>query len=266
MNSEVQVYSRLKNNLSTMKLNEFAAHLDEYMDVIRSGQKTFEEALLEMTDLELEAKAVRVMQNCVRTAGFPYIKTLDDFDFSFQPTLNKAQICGYSDMRFVDNGENLIFIGSPGVGKTHLSVSLGVAAAQAHRSTHFVTCNDLLLNMRKAQMENRLEASLKYYARFKLLIIDEVGFLPLDELSSKLFFQLVCKRYEKHSIIITTNKPLSQWGDIFGDPVLANAILDRLLHHSHIIKIVGKSYRTKDLQKELQKNVSASSNAIDHHA
>lgn len=116
MNSEVQVYSRLKNNLSTMKLNEFAAHLDEYMDVIRSGQKTFEEALLEMTDLELEAKAVRVMQNCVRTAGFPYIKTLDDFDFSFQPTLNKAQICGYSDMRFVDNGENLIFIGSPGVG------------------------------------------------------------------------------------------------------------------------------------------------------
>lgn len=100
-------------------------------------------------------------------------------------------------------------------------------------------------------LENRLEQKLKLYARYKLLIIDEVGFLPLDEQSSKLFFQLISKRYERHSTIITTNKPLSQWAEIFGDPVIANAILDRLLHHCHVVKIVGKSYRTKDLQKEL---------------
>lgn len=140
-----------------------------------------------------------------------------------------------------------------------MSVSIGIEAAYNHRSTYFITCNDLLLRLKRAQLENRLEQKLKLYARYKLLIIDEVGFLPLDEESSKLFFQLISMRYEKHSTIITTNKPLSQWGQIFGDPVLANAILDRLLHHCSVIKIVGKSYRTKDVQKELvsDKSVTA---------
>lgn len=247
-------YGRLKNNLDKLRLTQFSVHLDDYIDAIQSNGKTVIEALKELTDLEISARETRILQSCVKTANFPFIKTMDDFDFTYQPTLNKAEITGFTDMRFVDHGENILFIGSPGVGKTHLSVSIGIEAAYNHRSTYFISCNDMLLNLKRAQLENRLEQKLKLYARYKLLIIDEVGFLPLDEQSSKLFFQLISKRYERHSTIITTNKPLAQWADIFGDPVLANAILDRLLHHCHVVRIIGKSYRTKDIQKELIKD------------
>lgn len=254
MNREVQTYGHLVNNLEKMKLNQAHLHLDEYIDAVQSGSKTFTEALMEMTDLELKTREARILQSCVKTANFPFQKTMEDFDFSFQPTLNKKPLYGFKDMRFVDQAENIIFIGSSGVGKTHLSVALGIEAAMNHRSTYFITCSDLLLHLKRAQMENRLEQKLKLYSRYKLLIIDEVGFIPLDDQASKLFFQLISRRYEKHSTIITTNKPLSKWSETFGDPVLANAILDRLLHHSHIIKIVGHSYRTKDLAKELMPN------------
>lgn len=252
--NEMTTYGRLKNNLDKLRLTQFSVHLDDYIDAIQSNGKTVIEALKELTDLEISARETRILQSCVKTANFPFIKTMDDFDFTYQPTLNKAEITGFTDMRFVDRRENILFIGSPGVGKTHLSVSIGIEAAYNHRSTYFISCNDMLLNLKRAQLENRLEQKLKLYARYKLLIIDEVGFLPLDEQSSKLFFQLISKRYERHSTIITTNKPLAQWADIFGDPVLANAILDRLLHHCHVVKIVGKSYRTKDIQKELIKD------------
>lgn len=248
---EAKNYRQLKNNLDRLRLTQFSVHIDEYIDSIQDGEKTFIESMRELTDLEIQAREARILQSCVKTANFPFIKTMEDFDFTYQPTLNKAEITGYKDMRFIDNQENILFIGSPGVGKTHLSVSIGIEAAYNHRSTYFISCNDMLLNLKRAQLENRLEQKLKLYARYKLLIIDEVGFLPLDEQSSKLFFQLISKRYERHSTIITTNKPLSQWAEIFGDPVIANAILDRLLHHCHVIKIVGRSYRTKDLQKEL---------------
>lgn len=259
MNEQVRTYSQLKNDLERLKLSQFNIHLDEYIDATQSGDKSFTEAMKDLCDLELRVREARILQSCVKTANFPFQKTLEDFDFSFQPTLKKEQILGFKDMRFIDQTHNILFIGSPGVGKTHLSVSIGIEAAYNHRSTYFITCNDLLLRLKRAQLENRLEQKLKLYARYKLLIIDEVGFLPLDEESSKLFFQLISMRYEKHSTIITTNKPLSQWGQIFGDPVLANAILDRLLHHCSVIKIVGKSYRTKDVQKELvsDKSVTA---------
>lgn len=131
-------------------------------------------------------------------------------------------------------------------GKTHLATAIGIEAAKNRNSTYFINCNDLILQLKRAHLENRLETRLKFFAKYKLLIIDEVGFLPLDSESSNLLFQLITKRYEKHSTIITTNKSLSRWGEIFGDNVLANAILDRLIHHSHIINITGKSYRTKD--------------------
>ena len=255
MNSDAQNYIQLKNNLGKLKLSEMGNHLDEFTDAVQEHQMTFQQALMKMTDLELRAKEARNMEHCVKTANFPFLKTLEDFDFSYQPTLNREEILGFRNMRFLERAENIIFIGSPGVGKTHLSVSIGIEAAKDHRSTYFVNCNDLLMHLKRAKLENRLEERLKLYARYKLLIIDEVGFLPMDNESSKLFFQLISRRYEKHSVIITTNKPLSQWSDVFGDPVIANAILDRLLHHSYIIKIIGKSYRTKDLQKEL--NTSA---------
>ena len=139
--------------------------------------------------------------------------------------------------------------GSPGVGKTHLATSIGIEAAQNRNSTYFINCNDLIANLKKAQSENRFINRLNHYARYKVLIIDEVGFLPMDLDGANMLFQLINKRYEKHSTIITTNKPFGKWHEIFNDVTLANAILDRLLHHSHIININGNSYRLKDKLK-----------------
>ena len=140
-----------------------------------------------------------------------------------------------------------MFVGSPGVGKTHLAIALGIEAAKQKQQARFINCNDLLLQLKKAHLDGNLENKLKIYGRYRLLIIDEVGYMPVDQESAYLLFQLINKRYEKHSTIITTNKPLSKWGELFNDNVLANAILDRLVHHSHIISITGRSYRTKDI-------------------
>mgnify|MGYP001099902565 FL=1 len=149
-------------------------------------------------------------------------------------------------LRFLENKENILFYGNSGVGKTHLAVSLGIEAAKKRYITYFISCHDLITQLNKAHSENRLEAKLKHYAKYKILIIDEIGYLPIDKQGANLLFQLIAKRYEKNSTIITTNQMFSKWGEVFSDPVIANALLDRLIHHSHIIKIKGASYRIKD--------------------
>ena len=218
-----------------------------YLNYIESNSKTIVDALYELSEMEVGLRTERAMNACVKVANFPFIKTLEDFDFSFQPLINKDQIINYKYLRFIENKENIVFIGSPGVGKTHLATAIGIEAAKLRTSTYFISCSDLILQLKRAHLENRLEQRLKFFAKYKLLIIDEVGFLPLDIESSNLLFQLIAKRYEKNSTIVTTNKSLSRWGEIFGDPVIVNAILDRLLHHSNVINIVGRSYRTKDI-------------------
>ena len=240
-------YNKLINNLETLGLPKFIENMEKYIEFINSGSKTVVDALYELTEYECNMRTERAMNACVKVANFPFLKTFDDFNFSFQPSINKEQILNYKYLQFIENKENIIFIGSPGVGKTHLATSIGIEAAKARVSTYFISCGDLLLQLKRAHLENRLEQRIKFFSKYKLLIIDEVGFLPLDIESSNLLFQLIAKRYEKNSTIVTTNKPLSRWGEIFGDPVLANAILDRLLHHSNVINIVGRSYRTKDI-------------------
>lgn len=247
-------YNKLLNNLESLKLIQFKANLDAYLSLIANGEKDIVESLYELTGHEMNLKRERAITSCVKVANFPFLKTFEDFDFSFQPSINKEQVTNFKHLSFIENKENILFIGSPGVGKSHLATSVGIEAAKSRNITYFISCNDLILQLKRAHLENRLETRLKFFAKYKVLIIDEVGFLPLDIESSNLFFQLIAKRYEKNSTIITTNKPLSKWGEIFGDSVLANAILDRLLHHSHIINIVGRSYRTKDKIENMEPN------------
>ena len=243
-------YTKLINNLDKLKLERFKQNLDIYIDAINNKEKNIVDALYELTNLEIELMEEKVIYGCVRTAGFPFKKKFEDFDFSFQPTINKDKILDFKNLRFIENNENIIFVGSPGVGKTHLAISIGMVAAKNRDSTYFINCNDLILNLKKAKSENRFLNRLNHYARYKVLIIDEMGFLPIDTEGGNMLFQLINKRYEKHSTIITTNKPFGKWHEIFGDVTLANAILDRLLHHSHIININGNSYRLKDKIKE----------------
>ena len=239
-------YIKLTNNLEILKLEKIRQNLDKYIELINNKEKDLVDGLYELTNLEIELMNEKAIYGCVRTAGFPFIKTFEDFDFSFQPTINKEQILDFKNLRFVENKENIIFVGSPGVGKTHLATSIGIVAAKNRDSTYFINCNDLISNLKKANSENRFMNRLNHYAKYKVLIIDEMGFLPIDSEGANMIFQLINKRYENHSTIITTNKPFGKWHEIFGDVTLANAILDRLLHHSHIININGNSYRLKD--------------------
>ena len=240
-------YNKLLNNLSVLKLEKMKGNLNNYIDLINNKEKDIVDALYELTNLEIDLMEQKAIQGCVRTANFPYDKTFDDFDFSFQPSINKEKMLDFKNLRFLDEHENIIFVGSPGVGKTHLATAIGMEAAKNRQITYFINCNDLISNLKKAHLENRLEDRLRLYAKYKVLIIDEVGFLPIDTLGANLLFQLINKRYEKSSTIITTNISFDQWANTFGDSVLANAILDRLLHHSHVFVINGNSYRTKDI-------------------
>ena len=202
--------------------------------------------MYELTNLEIQAREDRATHACVRVENFPYRKELKDFDFSFNPKINKEKILDFKHLRFIENKENILFLDVPGVGKTHLATSIGIEAAKNRKITYFINCHNLILQLKRAKLENRLETRLKFFSKYKVLIIDEVGYLPIDKEGANLLFQLINKRYENSSTIITTNKPFSEWGEVFGDSVLASAILDRLLHHSHVINIVGSSYRLKD--------------------
>ena len=239
-------YLRLQENLVYLNLKQIHLHLDNVLD----SNLSLLEGLLELTDYETEIKRENVRNAMVKVAHFPHYKTLKDFDFKFQPNINQHQLMNLSGLGFIEKKENILFLGNSGVGKTHLATAIGIEAAKARYSTYFIKCHELLTNLRQAQHENRLESRLKFYTRCKLLIIDELGYLPLHKGDERLLFQLIDRRYENKSTIITTNLPFDKWNENFNDSFITNAILDRLLHHSHVIQIMGESYRLKDVLNE----------------
>lgn len=247
-------YNRLINNLDTLELYGIKDNLSTYLDLINDGSKKIVDALYELSEKEIDLRKKRAISSCVKVANFPFYKTIEDFDFSFQPSINKQQIEDFTTLRFIEENKNIIFLGSSGTGKTHLATAIGIEAAKNRNSVYFISCQKLIEQLVNAEKENRLENRLKLYNRYKLLIIDEIGYINFDSYSANLFFQLISMRYEKKSLIVTSNKNLSKWSDIFNDPVIANAILDRLLHHSEIINIIGPSYRTKDILNLLEED------------
>lgn len=250
-------YNKVLNNLEALKLEKFRSYLPNYLEEITKKEIPFTEALLELTEKELDFRNERASKIQISVSAFPFEKTLKDFDFDFQPSINKTQLLDLESLRFIENKENILFFGTSGVGKTHLAVALGIAAAKKRYLTYFISCHDLIMQLNKAHAENRLETKLKHFSKYKLLIIDEIGYLPIDKQGANLLFQLINKRYEKNSTIITTNQPFSKWGEVLSDVTLANAILDRLIHHSSIIKITGPSYRLKGKMDLLESKKSS---------
>lgn len=217
--------------------------IDEYITKINEDKISIVDALCELTTREIEVKNFNATNAMVKVAGFPHLKEIKDFNFDFQPKINKQQFLDFESLRFLENNSNIILIGNSGVGKTHLATSIGIAAAKKRISTYFIKCQDLIEQLKKAYLENKLDSRIKHFSKYKLLIIDEIGYLPIGEKEAKMFFQLIDKRYEKKSTIVTSNINLSNWNEVFVDSMLASSILDRLVHHSSIVNILGSSYR-----------------------
>ena len=236
-------YQRLVDNLTKLNLNNMSASIADYRQQVNDSQISFSEALLELTDKEIAYQRQESLKRRIKRARFTIVKRLSDFNYQFQPLVNRQQIDEFAIMSFLDNQENIIFIGSPDVGKTHLSIGLGIEACRQGVRTLFINCHELILRLEAAQEKQHLERVMRRYERYDLLIIDELGYLPISENEAKLLFQLINGRYERKSTIITTNVPLSSWGTFLNSTATAEAILDRLVYHSHVIKIKGKSYR-----------------------
>jgi len=240
---------RISSHFRRLKLSKAEERVEALLQEATEKELTYSDFLDRLLSEEVAAKTDKAIQMRTKMARLPYLKSLESFDFKYQPSIDEKQIRELATCRFIEHGDSIVLLGPPGVGKTHLAVALGLKAIEDGYRVLFASATALIAALAKAHSENRFEERLKTYVVPKLLIVDEIGYIPIERLGANLFFQLISRRYERGSMILTSNQSFANWGEIFGDQVIATAILDRILHHSVTVSIRGESYRLKEKLK-----------------
>jgi DNA replication protein DnaC len=239
------ILDRIRRTLVGLRMPRALEVLDRTVRQLERGEVSPLDAIDTLLAEELTVRESRRIKTALVMARLTAVKTLAGFDFSFQPSLDRNRVLTLAQLEFIDRNEVLHVLGPPGTGKSHLAVALGVEAVKAGRSVYFSSLADIIASLAKAEREGCLRERIRWLGRAALLIVDEIGYLPVVPGGGNLFFQLVNARYEKGSMILTSNRGFAEWGDVFGDPVVATALLDRLLHHAVVIQIEGSSYRLR---------------------